>query len=103
MSYHLVPKKRVEFVIDAAVQPRLTRRLEEAGQHGYTVLPAVAGQGSKGAWSREGGLGAAGRYVRVVCDLDEAALPPLLDIAADMVRNGTSHVTIFDVQMVAVG
>ena len=102
MTYRLVPRKRIEFVIDAAVQPRLLRRLEEAGQHDFTVLPALAGHGRHGSWSREGGIGAAGRYVRVLCDIDLERLPAVLDLAADLVRNGTASVAVLDVAHVAV-
>ncbi|TVQ33504.1 MAG: transcriptional regulator [Geminicoccaceae bacterium] len=95
-GFHLVPHKRVEVLIDAAVQPRLVRRLEGLDHVAFTVLPAMAGQGSQGAWNREGGLGAAGRYTRVMCEVEPDKLDALLALMTDLVHNGTAHVSVFD-------
>ena len=97
-AYRLIARKRVEFVIDAAVQPRLARQLHDLGSLAFTVLPAVAGEGRQGAWSGEGGVGAAGRYVRVLVDLDAARLPAVLELAAKLVHDGTAAVSVLDVE-----
>lgn len=99
-GYRLVHRKRVEFLIDAAVQPRLARKLHDLGSVAFIVLPAVAGEGFQGPWSGEGGVGAAGRYVRVVVELEEPQLQEVLELAARLVHDGTAGVSVIDIQVV---
>ena len=58
MQTHLA--KRVEIIIEAPMETRLTEALERAGVSGFTVLPVLGGSGRSGRWSREGQLGRAG-------------------------------------------
>ena len=46
--------KRVEIIIEAPMERRLTNTLTEAGVTGFTVLPVHGGSGRSGKWSREG-------------------------------------------------
>ncbi|MEO1091526.1 MAG: transcriptional regulator [Pseudomonadota bacterium] len=102
VPWSLRPQKRVEIIVDAAVLPRLSRRLDGLADTAYTVLPAAAGHSaSEGHWSRSGELGAAGRYVVVFCLIEPDALDPLLSVTADLVRTGTASVAVSDVSVVS--
>ena len=51
--------KRVEIIIEAIMEKRLTGLLIEAGVTGFSVLPVKAGSGRSGHWRREGTIGRA--------------------------------------------
>lgn len=44
----MVPMKKIEIVLDSAAVDDLTEILEKAGATGYSILPEVAGKGSRG-------------------------------------------------------
>ena len=52
--------KRVEIIIEAPMEGRLTAALEKAGVTGFTVLPVLGGSGRSGRWTREGQVGRSG-------------------------------------------
>jgi len=60
-------KKRLEIIIEMPAVPRLEGVLEKAGVKGWTVLPAKAGRGAAGSWSREGQITDAGRMIWTSC------------------------------------
>ena len=66
MQTHLA--KRVEIIIEAPMETRLTEALEQAGVTGFTVLPVLGGSGRSGRWSREGQIGRAGMVALLADD-----------------------------------
>ena len=58
--------KRVEIIIEAPMERRLTEALIDADITGFTVLPVQGGSGASGAWTREGQVSRAGGMVAVV-------------------------------------
>ena len=66
--------KRVEIIIEAPMERRLTDALQKAGVTGYTVLPVRGGSGRSGPWSRAGQVSPAGGMVAVVCLIGEDRL-----------------------------
>jgi nitrogen regulatory protein PII len=44
----LHPKKKIELVTDARVRDEVARLILDCGAKGYTILPGVGGQGSRG-------------------------------------------------------
>ena len=65
--------KRVEIIIEAPMETRLTDALVRAGVTGFTVLPVLGGSGRSGRWTREGQVGRAG-MVAVICLILESFL-----------------------------
>ncbi|HVL70427.1 MAG TPA: transcriptional regulator [Beijerinckiaceae bacterium] len=94
------PKKRIEIVLEAPALNRLIDRLEKANVSGYTVLPALAGRGSGGGWSREGLAGDAGRMVMVLCIIDGARVDEVLEAAYGVVSRHIGIVAVSDVQVI---
>ena len=90
--------KRVEIVIEAPLERRLTDALQEAGVTGYTVLPVLGGSGRSGAWSRDGQVGRSG-MVAVVCLIRPERLDALLDAAFVVVERHIGVVSITDAQV----
>ena len=90
--------KRVEIIIEAPVEGRLTNALEKAGVTGFTVLPVLGGSGRSGRWSREGQVGRSG-MVAVICVIRPERLDGLLAAAFSVVERHIGVVTVTDTQV----
>ena len=90
--------KRVEIVIEAPLERRLTDALTGAGVTGYTILPVRGGSGRSGKWTREGQVGRAG-MVSVVCLIKPERLDGLLDAAFTVVEKHIGVVSITAAQV----
>lgn len=88
--------KRVEIIIEAVMERRLTHALKEAGVTGYTVLPVRGGAGASGEWTREGQVGRSGGMVAVVCLIRPDRLDHLLEAAFAVVERHIGVVSILD-------
>jgi len=89
------PAKRVEIIIEAPMEARLTEALTEAGVTGFTILPVLGGSGRSGQWSREGQVGRSG-MVSVVCIIRPDRLDTLLDAAFAVVQRHIGVVSVTD-------
>jgi nitrogen regulatory protein PII len=92
------PAKRVEIIIEAPMETRLTATLEKAGVTGFTVLPVLGGSGRSGRWTREGQVGRAG-MVAVICLVRPDRLDTLLDAAFTVVERHIGVVSITDTEV----
>jgi len=90
--------KRVEIVIEAPLESRLTDALRQSGVTGFTVLPVLGGSGRSGHWTREGQLGRAG-MVMVVCLIKPERLDTLLEAAFTVVKKHIGVVSVTDTQV----
>ena len=91
--------KRVEIIIEAPLERRLTDALRAADVTGYTVLPVLGGSGASGTWSREGQVSRASGMVSVVCLIRPNRLDTLLDAAFTVVEKHIGVVSICDAQV----
>ncbi len=91
--------KRVEIIIEAPMEGRLTRALVKAGVTGFTVLPVLGGSGRSGEWSREGQVGRAGGMVAVVCLIRPDRLDGLLEAAFAVVDRHIGVVSVSDCEI----
>lgn len=92
------PAKRVEIIIEAPMERRLTEALTEAGVTGFTVLPVLGGSGRSGQWSREGQVGRSG-MVAFVCLVRPERLETLLNAAFAVVERHIGVVCVTDAQV----
>lgn len=90
--------KRVEIIIEAPMEGRLTEALVKAGVTGFTVLPVLGGSGRSGQWSREGQLGRAG-MVAVICLIRPEKLDGLLEAAFAVVERHIGVVSVTETQV----
>lgn len=90
--------KRVEIIIEAVMEGRLTETLTEAGVTGFTVLPVLGGSGRSGRWSREGQVGRSG-MVAVICIIRPERLDPLLEAAFEVVDRHIGVVSVTDCEV----
>ncbi|NND43053.1 MAG: transcriptional regulator [Silicimonas sp.] len=88
--------KRVEIIIEAPLESRLTKALEDAGVTGYTVLPVLGGSGRSGKWSRDGEVSRASGMVSVVCLIRPERLDGLLKAAFAVVERHIGVVSVTD-------
>ncbi len=91
--------KRVEIIIEAALESRLTTAMRGAGVTGYTVLPVKGGSGRSGQWSRAGQVTRGSGMVAVVCLIRPDRLDALLDAAFAVVEPHIGVVSITDAQV----
>jgi nitrogen regulatory protein PII len=91
--------KRVEIIIEAPMETRLTKALLAAGVTGFTVLPVLGGAGRSGAWSREGQVGLTG-MVAVICLIAPDRLDALLDAAFGVVDRHIGLVNVTEAQII---
>lgn len=94
--------KRVEILIEAAMENRLTEALTAAGVTGFTVLPVHGGSGRGGRWSGEGQIGRAG-MVAVICLVASDRLDPLLEAAFGVVERHIGLVSVTEAQVIRPG
>ena len=92
--------KRVEIIIEAPMERRLTNALIDAGVTGFTVLPVLGGSGRSGRWSREGQVSRAGGMVAVVCLIRPDRLEGLLDAAFTVVERHIGVVSVTDTEVI---
>ena len=92
--------KRVEIIIEAPMEQRLTKALSDAGVTGFTVLPVLGGSGKSGRWSREGQVSRAGGMVSVVCLIRPDRLDGLLDAAFAVVERHIGVVSVTDAEVI---
>ena len=90
--------KRVEIIIEAPMEGRLTAALVGAGVTGFTVLPVTGGSGRSGQWSREGQVGRSG-MVAVVCLIRPERLDALLEAAFAVVERHIGVVSVTDCEV----
>ena len=90
------PAKRVEIIIEAPMERRLTMALTASGVTGFTGLPVLGGSGRSGRWSREGPVSRASGMVAVVCLIREDRLDTLLDAAFEVVERHIGVVSVSD-------
>ncbi len=88
--------KRVEIIIEALMESRLTATLERSGVTGYTVLPVSGGSGRSGSWSREGQVSRAEAMVAVVCLIRPDRLDALLEAAFPVLDRHIGVVSVTD-------
>jgi nitrogen regulatory protein PII len=91
--------KRVEIIIEAMMERRLTEALMEAGVKGFTVLPVSGGSGRSGQWTREGQVSRAGGMVAVICLIRPERLDPLLEAAFAVVESHIGVVNVTDAKV----
>ena len=91
--------KRVEIIIEAPMERRLTDALISAGVTGFTILPVLGGSGRSGLWSREGQISRAGGMVAVICLIRPDRLDELLDAAFTVVERHIGVVSVTDCEV----
>lgn len=87
--------KRVEIIIEAPMEGRLTEALKGAGVSGFTILPVLGGSGRSGHWSREGQVGRSG-MVAVICIVRPERVDGLLEAALKVVERHIGVISVTD-------
>ena len=91
--------KRVEIIIEAPLERRLTDALQGAEVTGYTILPVLGGSGQSGQWSRDGQVSRASGMVAVVCLIRPERLDTLLESAFAVVERHIGVVSVTDAEV----
>lgn len=92
--------KRVEIIIEQAMERRLRNALTNAGVTGFTILPVLGGSGRSGRWSREGQVSRASGMVAVICIIRTERLDELLEAAFAVVERHIGLVSVTDCEVV---
>lgn len=91
--------KRVEIIIEAVMERKLTQALRATELTGYTVLPVSGGSGRSGAWSREGQVGRGSGMVAVICLVRPERVDALLEAAFAVVETHVGVVSVTDAKV----
>jgi len=91
------PKKRIEIIIEAPMQQRVTKILAAHGVSGWTVFPAIAGGGrNENRWTADGSVSRAGAAVMILCITSAERLDPMLEEIFQVVDRYIGLVAISD-------
>lgn len=93
-------KKRLEIIVERPALRRVISRLDDLDVTGYTVLPALAGRGHDGTWSRSGQITNSGGMVAVICITDAERAEEILEAVYKIVSRQMGIVALSDVQVV---
>lgn len=93
-------KRRIEMIVEAPLEERLTRLLDKLSVKGYTVIPAISGRGQEGGWRREGLVGGAGQMIVIVCILDPSRADEIISKLYDFMQNRIGIISISDVDVI---
>ncbi|MFM2355873.1 MAG: hypothetical protein RLZZ528_1609 [Pseudomonadota bacterium] len=91
--------KRVEIIIEAPMERRLTDAITGAGVTGFTILPVLGGSGRSGHWTRDGQVSSAGGMVAFVCIIRPERLDTLLDAAFHVLEKHIGVVSVTDCEV----
>ncbi|WP_298298700.1 transcriptional regulator [uncultured Litoreibacter sp.] len=91
--------KRVEIIIEAVMEKRLTRLLTDEGVTGFSVLPVKGGSGRSGQWSRQGTVGRADGMSAVVCLVKPERLDALLEAVLGVLTRHIGVVNVTDAKV----
>lgn len=92
--------KRVEIIIEAPMQSRLTKALDAGGVSGYTLLPVMGGSGRSGPWTVDGQISSAGGMVHVLCIVKPENVDTILDIAFGILERHLGIVSVSDCEVI---
>ena len=91
--------KRVEIIIEAVMERRLTDLLTKEGVTGFSVLPVKGGSGRSGKWSRQGTVGRADGMSAVVCLIRPDGLDSLLEAVLGVLTRHIGVVNVTDAKV----
>jgi PII-like signaling protein len=93
-------KKRIEIILEAPGLRRLTEILARVQVTGYTVLPAIAGNGRGGPWSEAGQVTDAERMVCVMCLIDPARTEEVIGPIFELVKRHIGLISVSDAEVI---
>lgn len=93
------PKKRIEIIVESPMLRRVTDVLDKMDATGYTVIPAIAGKGQQGGWTREGTISDTERMVMVMCITDPSRVDEVLEAVFNLVARQIGIVSVSDVEV----
>lgn len=92
-------KKRIEIIIEKPAYKRAGRVLQNAGATGYSVLPALAGYGESGEWSRDNDISGSRDMVAIVTITTQETANKALEQLSDLLGEHIGIVSISDVEV----
>ncbi|WP_343562150.1 P-II family nitrogen regulator [Kiloniella sp. b19] len=98
-SIKTYPKKRLSIIIETPFLKRLRHILDELEVPGYTVLPALAGNGKSGSWNRDTQSSDAGTMVQVLIVLDESLVEEVLKAVHAVLERQIGIVSLSDIEV----
>lgn len=93
-------KTRIEIILEAPGLRRLTEILDRLNVSGYTVLPAIAGNGRGGPWSEAGQVSDAERMVCVLCIVDPAREDEVIGPVFELVKRHIGLISVSEAQVI---
>ncbi len=98
METHI--KTRMDILIEAPLRGRLSDLLDQHEVSGYTIFPALGGNGIDGNWSRMGQITDIGQMLLFTCILDQSRSDQLLNELQDSMAEHIGYVTTTSVNVI---
>lgn len=95
----LTRKKKVEIIADAAVQEKLKTIIREAGAKGFTLVPHVSGEGSRGVRDHQDIFGVLENVMVIVVAPPDVAMR-IVEAAMAQLERHARIVLVSDVDVV---
>ncbi len=92
-------KKKIEILVEAPFEEKLTRLLEELGVKGFTVFPVISGKGEHGNWSRRGLVNDVGQMLLIVTIIDTERANEIAEAIHNSIRDHQGVITLSDVEV----
>lgn len=93
-------KKRIEIIIEKPAYKRAGRVLQNAGVTGYSVLPALAGFGESGMWSRDADISGSRDMVSIVSITTQETALKALEQLSELLGDHIGIVSVSDVETI---
>ena len=94
------PKIRMDILIEAPLRNRLSDLLARHDVSGFTIFPAIGGQGGEGDWSRIGQITDMGQMLLFTCILDRSRASEMLEELYEDLADHIGYVTTTDVNVI---
>lgn len=95
---NLVPRKKIEIVVDATAEADVVAIIERAGAKGYTVIPNVSGRGHRGIRTSHDIFDPAPNVI-IIAVCAESIADRIIDNTMQLLERRAGILTVTDVQV----
>ncbi|MEM7619846.1 MAG: DUF190 domain-containing protein [Pseudomonadota bacterium] len=92
-------KTKIEILIEASFEKKLSELLDTLDVKGYTVYPVVSGKGEHGNWSRRGVINVVGQMLLFITIIDSAKAHDIAQKIHDTIEDHLGIITLSEVEV----
>ena len=92
-------KTKIEILIEAPFEEKLTELLDDLGAKGYTIFPAISGKGEHGHWSRKGLVNHVGQMLLFVSIVENSKARHIAEKLYEATEDQFGIITLSEVEV----